>query len=793
MSRTNTMWGIVAWLMVLSVLTNPVESSVMDVFIRANEINQVQEFTSHETYVQRILAIASSSTSIVFCVASIYFFFAIDPRRLVFRHQLIFFLLFFDLLKAIILLLYPSRVLTHYLAYFNAKFCHIVGFFTATAIEGADFAILTFAIHTYLLIFRPSLNVKVGHSRRTEGGLFVYRHYIYGTSFLIPLILASLAFINGKGYSSFVCWCYLPQTPVWYRMVLSWVPRFVIVTVIFICYSLIYYHVIKEYRVLGGVFTKLPRRDLASEEPSFFSALKYFLGSIKDQLVPKLVLPDAQNDELSRAPSRATDHRHSGGSHTHQGAQSRSDTDEDERTVGGNTSPASENITEVDIDDLSSDDDSDADEVEATQTRHSGNIPSGGEDGRHSNSFNARNDDIQMENLRNFNKRQKIIKKQMKSIFIYPMAYVFIWLFPFILYITQVNYEREHGPIYWINCMGAFMQPFNGTVDSFVFFYREQPWKYTVMKKFEKDHADKMEAVLSKRYSQRSHSLYSSVSTGPAFHRGRALSTSTEYGGGGSNNSLSFNLGVDLNRFKTWRRVLNDINLPLFQLPTEANLATLQKKLISRRAKEISASVNGSKEVETQSDEKVFGENMIHDYSNVLQGKMGEDEFRSTLENFSLNFNKGSNVSLSNTQANSEARAGSNLSPHVASFSHTSNDRKNSIISQSGRSVRGRQHSVVDPNEPVIIEGKAYDAFIGTPVSNTPTHTKNSPSYSKTSRNSYNSGKTIASSKRGNSGSSTPPKKLSKGTLDTNRTSSTVSDEGDEMDFLEFLKKGPPT
>ena len=70
------------------------------------------------------------------------FLFAIDPKRIVFRHQLIFFLLFFDLLKACILLLYPTRILTHSSAYYNHNFCQVVGFFTATAIEGADIAIL---------------------------------------------------------------------------------------------------------------------------------------------------------------------------------------------------------------------------------------------------------------------------------------------------------------------------------------------------------------------------------------------------------------------------------------------------------------------------------------------------------------------------------------------------------------------------------------------------------------------------------------------------------------------------
>lgn len=87
------------------------------------------------------------------------------------------------------------------------------------------------------------------------------------------------------------------------------------------------------------------------------------------------------------------------------------------------------------------------------------------------------NEEIQQANLESFRRRQKIIQKQMKSIFIYPFAYCFVWLFPFILQATQFNYELKHHPVYWLNVLGAFMQPFNGFVDALVFFYRERPWK----------------------------------------------------------------------------------------------------------------------------------------------------------------------------------------------------------------------------------------------------------------------------------------------------------------------------
>ena len=241
--------------------------SAMSKRIEQRVLNQLARFTSHENLVQRAVAMASSISSIVLCVAAIYMFLAIDPKRLVFRHQLIAFLIFFDLLKAIILLIFPSHVVNHPLAYFDNRFCQVVGFFTATAIEGADFAILAFAIHTFLLVFRPSLNVKTGRFDRIEGGLYIYRYYTYSLCFVIPLVLASLPYI-GKGYSSFVCWCYLPQKPVWYRLVLSWVPRWCIVIVIFGVYGVIYYYVLREFRTLGGVFSTMHRQNSKWRPPA---------------------------------------------------------------------------------------------------------------------------------------------------------------------------------------------------------------------------------------------------------------------------------------------------------------------------------------------------------------------------------------------------------------------------------------------------------------------------------------------------------------------------------------------
>ncbi|ODV81673.1 uncharacterized protein CANTADRAFT_45982, partial [Suhomyces tanzawaensis NRRL Y-17324] len=506
--------------------TSSMVFTAMEFIKRASMHNQVDDFTHHQALVQRILATSSSCASIALCLAGMYMFLAIDPRRLIFRHQLIFFLLFFDLMKAIILLLYPTRVLTHSTSYYNERFCQVVGFFTATAVQGADIAILVFAIHTYLLIFSPQLNTKVKNSFRVEGGLYKYRNYVYALSFFIPIVFASLGFIN-NGYTSLVCWCYLPQRPVWYRLVLSWVPRWCIIVVIFTIYGLIYFHVISEFKTLGGVFTTFHKnhqplypKHSHNDKPSFYSALKYFL----DRITPKWIIPDQEELKVISTTHTRTHHN---------SAIKEEDPEAEEEDSDLSSTPV-----HVDTENIIYDPE-----------------------------FHAAN-------LEKFRKRQKIIEKQMKSIFIYPFAYCFVWLFPFMLYVTQINYEERHGPIYWLNCMGAFMQPLNGFVDTLVFLHREQPWKYTIMKNFEKDRMSKMDNLIFQGMSGGS-GPHGSV--GNKDHDSESVATSARL----TKNSLSASTGlIDIKEYPEWRRWLSWARLPFFRLPTDETAFKFQTKYI---------------------------------------------------------------------------------------------------------------------------------------------------------------------------------------------------------------------
>lgn len=83
--------------------------------------------------------------------------------------------------------------------YYDLKFCKVVGQCIALSIEGSDIAILSFAIHIALLVFWPKQTIR--RDTNYEGGLFRYRNYVYAISILVPILLASLAFIHDLGYT----------------------------------------------------------------------------------------------------------------------------------------------------------------------------------------------------------------------------------------------------------------------------------------------------------------------------------------------------------------------------------------------------------------------------------------------------------------------------------------------------------------------------------------------------------------------------------------------------------------
>lgn len=141
-----------------------------------------------------------------------------------------------DMMKASWLLLCPLAYFIHGPIDSSGTFCQVSGFFLAATIEAADIAVLMIALHTALTLLRPE---------RSGGGtgLYPYRHVAYICWAVIPLTLAAIVPLTGGRFVEDGPNCYLPITPTWYRLMLSWIPRYIIFLMILFTYVGIYVYV----------------------------------------------------------------------------------------------------------------------------------------------------------------------------------------------------------------------------------------------------------------------------------------------------------------------------------------------------------------------------------------------------------------------------------------------------------------------------------------------------------------------------------------------------------------------
>ena len=171
-----------------------------------------------------IVAITYASISLVTAFLT-YWWLAMMKR--IFRHHLIMLLIVSDMCKAVWFFIFPLVAIVSGPVSSSSSFCQVSGFLLAQAIEASDFAALIIALHLVTSVFRPP-------KRGSQGGLHSFRRWIYLLWAFLPILAASLAFVNaGNTYVSYGAFCYLPQQPVWYRMAQAWIPRYIVFVTIF--------------------------------------------------------------------------------------------------------------------------------------------------------------------------------------------------------------------------------------------------------------------------------------------------------------------------------------------------------------------------------------------------------------------------------------------------------------------------------------------------------------------------------------------------------------------------------
>ncbi|CAI4932371.1 CGH_3_HP_G0033860.mRNA.1.CDS.1 [Saccharomyces cerevisiae] len=479
-------------------------------------------FTAPQLLQLRIIAITASAVSLIAGCLGMFFLSKMDKRRKVFRHDLIAFLIICDFLKAFILMIYPMIILIDNSVYATPAFFNTLGWFTAFAIEGADMAIMIFAIHFAILIFKPNWKWRNKRSGNMEGGLYKKRSYIWPITALVPAILASLAFINYNklnddsdttiildnnnynfpdsprqgGYKPWSAWCYLPPKPYWYKIVLSWGPRYFIIIFIFAVYLSIYIFITSESKRIKAQIGDFNHNVLEEEKEkkklfglghwgkakwyfrSYFKLpLLHLLRNLKNFFTISFIDPNEETDD-SGSSNGTFNFGESSNEIPTLFRKTNTGSDENVLASGGVRLLDYNSAKPLDMSKYAMSEQPDLErnnpfDCENDITLNPSELVS--KQKEHKVTFSH----FQAQTYKQMKKRRAQIQKNLRAIFIYPLSYIGIWLFPIIADALQYKHEIKHGPTMWVTYIDTCVRPLSCLVDVIVYLFKEKPWNYS--------------------------------------------------------------------------------------------------------------------------------------------------------------------------------------------------------------------------------------------------------------------------------------------------------------------------
>ena len=290
----------------------------------------------------------------------------------------------------------------------------------------SDFIILLIAMHTLLSITRPGKSL----------GLHNYRHTAYACWGVVSILLPCLAFVNPVKHEAYIsqgAYCYLPVRPIWYRLALGWIPRYLILCAIVSIYVAIYIYVTMQF---GKFDLNLTSSTLSAT-------------------------PEASDGIRGGA---AVPTRTSGSSYRYRRSKERPHRRLEERQppTGDDQSAGIDNDSGQQGPLKSSQDRIDRKPTLLEALRDKSLLPPNRDGGP-------------LDANRALRNRHKAIQRQLRYMFIYPLVYLLMWIAPFINHCYY--YTKQHNPPFLLNCITLICLCLQCAVDCLVFGIRERPWR----------------------------------------------------------------------------------------------------------------------------------------------------------------------------------------------------------------------------------------------------------------------------------------------------------------------------
>ncbi|KAI7024373.1 hypothetical protein KC355_g1419 [Hortaea werneckii] len=208
-----------------------------------NNFNASARMALEHRHTIRLLASSTSVFSIVAATCAVYWFYMMRRN---FRRDLVLLLIMGYFWKSLWFLTFACITYTHERIRSESGICQVSGFMLQMGTMMCDFAIFFMSLHMWLQIFPPQ-DSFLGHD-----GLYRVRRWVIAAWLILPNLSAALAFVKGRwAYEAGGAFCSLPLRPYWYRLALSWIPRYLIWIFVMGVAIRIYKHVGKEFKVFG--------------------------------------------------------------------------------------------------------------------------------------------------------------------------------------------------------------------------------------------------------------------------------------------------------------------------------------------------------------------------------------------------------------------------------------------------------------------------------------------------------------------------------------------------------------
>ncbi|KAL6912832.1 hypothetical protein ACHAP8_009570 [Fusarium lateritium] len=490
--------------------TSPWTTSLQALEPRRVKHFTMAQLTPDQTYAIHVATLVVASASILATIVTSFWFFRM---RRSFRHDLIMLLIYSDMFKSFWLLLFPAVELVAGKIETNETFCQVSGFFLALSIEASDVSVALISAHTALFIFRG------------EQGLYPYRKTAYAVAAILPVVMASLAFIEGPGYVNTGQFCYLPFNPMWKRLALSWIPRYLAFAIIlFLCIGVyVYVRVLMSQFGAGNessrnTLSKMSGFDslepmqqpVAAAPPT--PTIKYhglIPSSNTSQRNSLTIAEDPARPSLSTLNSFHLDMPASTHSKLHSARLARRGSAQMWMANHGTDLASQSEQAEVDSQNSTGTTRWDSDDLitptaiytkpdhqnqppvtrPSLVTRKSSYRSTVGSPPSIPNLFTILNHKTMRPQSAENNlvltqsdinapgtvKTREKILRQLRLLFIYPIVYVVIWILPFIVQLT--GYGK--GAPYGMRLASIVFLCFHGLADSLVFCLKEKPWKHS--------------------------------------------------------------------------------------------------------------------------------------------------------------------------------------------------------------------------------------------------------------------------------------------------------------------------